>query len=114
MDALTVEVAGGAFRYRGAVHARFPEVSRWYAGLHEGETLWACREGGARFLLLDHRPSRSSERCRIELWEPVEPLDGPVALLLALAEERPGEGGVTAPVSLARLVARSAGAPATV
>ncbi len=114
MDALTVEVAGGTFRYRGAVHARFPEVPRWHAGLHEGDALWGCRDGAACFLLLDHRPSGASERCRIEVWEPVEALDAPVTALLALAEERPAEGVGVEDGSPAGLVAGIAGTPAAV
>lgn len=114
METLTVEVAGGTFRYRSAVHARFPEVSRWRAGLHEGETVWGCREGDACFLLLDHRLPGSSGRCRIEVWEPVAALDAPVTALLALAEGRPGEGGEAEGGSLAGLVAGVMGAAAAV
>ena len=91
MEGLAVEVAGGSFRYRGAVHGRVPDLPRWHAGLHEGSVVWGCREGDACFLILDYRQVTDTGPCRIELWEPVGALDAPVKALLALASSRPGE-----------------------
>ena len=110
MEGLRGEVAGGAFRYRGAVHWRLPDLPRWHAGLHQGSVVWGCREGDSCFLILDYRQVADTGPCRIELWEPVRALDAPVRALLALASSRPGARDAGSG-TLADLVMRICGAP---